>query len=301
MIDERRFVFKRKGPEEATLDDVDNQQHLSLRGVDVSLAPGADLLTSTINAELATNDSEDRFRNMEKCIKTFVRQQCADYSKVSKKHRKRELQKCRGRGLDFDWSEVVDVSTRQGCKRSASAGTAPASDDDGASHVSPACCQLFDLRDVAPGLFLLRGALSVEAQLHWAKRALEVYSLEDHTNLTNLAALQEEIAHGSNSSHDLTRPTSADAAIVSVDAHMSTKAPPSGGECETKAGIDTSEVVMSAPAHAHGRVDEGLWARSCRLRDGFQSFAPLRWSCLGYHYGEDVSFYIFDCNNKDII
>jgi hypothetical protein len=43
------------------------------------------------------------------------------------------------------------------------------------------------------GLFLIPGALSAQEQLSWAKQSLEVYSLAEHTNLTNLTKNQEHI------------------------------------------------------------------------------------------------------------
>lgn len=43
------------------------------------------------------------------------------------------------------------------------------------------------------GLYIIKGALSVSQQLHWAKTACEEYSRADHTNLTNLRNLRGDV------------------------------------------------------------------------------------------------------------
>jgi hypothetical protein len=109
---------------------------------------------------------------------------------------------------------------------------------------------VFDLSLISPGLYVISQALDSHGQLHWAAKAVEEYSAAEHNNLTNLSSL-----YGLNS-------------------RSSDEVKEAGGESN------------AAPSHRSAIPDvAALWQDSALEAVPFQTFAKLRWSCLGYHYG----------------
>lgn len=175
---------------------------------------------------------------MEKRIKRYCKDVTVDLSKLSKRQK---LKLCEARSAQhdkFSWDEVVDVT----CTSSSQRHNITSSASSELSHGT-----LFDLSTISPGLYLVSQALNPEAQVHWAKKAVEEYSTVEHNNLTNLSSL-----YGMSS-----EPACEDESV--------------GGE---------SHVNKDSIPNV-----EDLWVTSCNEPTPFQTFAKLRWSCLGYHYG----------------
>lgn len=116
----------------------------------------------------------------------------------------------------------------------------------------PVNYKVYDLSFVVQGLYLVSNALSASLQIYWAKKALEEYSTVEHTNLSNLTTLQS-LKHNDSDSHD----------IVCTKGDVTEQQYPLGSN-------DCSD----------------LWESSKNDSTPYQSFSRLRWSCLGYHYGD---------------
>jgi hypothetical protein len=116
----------------------------------------------------------------------------------------------------------------------------------------PVNYKVYDLSFVVEGLYLVSNALSASLQIYWAKKALEEYSTVEHTNLSNLTTLQSK-KHDDNDSHNVS--------------------------C-----IDSDVIEQQHPLGSSDWSD--LWDSSKYDSTPYQSFSRLRWSCLGYHYGE---------------
>ena len=120
---------------------------------------------------------------------------------------------------------------------------------------------IHNLSSIVQGLYVIANALSVEQQIYWAIKALEEYSAVEHNNLTNLQALKS-------AERSQEASTSADSASASSTASKYDMG-------------DEVEVVADIPSNL-----SDLWRESSTESIPFSSFAKLRWSCLGYHYGK---------------
>jgi hypothetical protein len=115
---------------------------------------------------------------------------------------------------------------------------------------------VLDLSLISQGLYVISQALDSHEQLLWAAKAVEEYSTAEHNNLTNLSSLYGVISQSSDEVKE------------------------AGGESN------------AAPSHRSAIPDVmALWQRSAHEAVPFQTFAKLRWSCLGYHYG---MFYVLN-------
>ena len=257
----------------------------------------------------SSNDGQynDSFRCMEKSIRNYTRRSILERSTlISKKQKKRQLQEQgHGKWNTFEWSEILDVSANLSNTRIARRDLDfnNEMDNDLLSQYLPPLSDELEVHDlsakVSPGLFLIRNALSVEAQLFWAKRSLEVYSLEDHTNLTNLSnqqAVESIINNSSSAVHISGVPGTADRKS-NIAVNRSVSPEPAGEQSYLESDIN-SRAICSSTLGANGihnncpaaaPVPESLWAQSCRDDDGFQGFSKMRWSCLGYHYGMSMT------------
>jgi hypothetical protein len=194
---------------------------------------------------------------MEKRIKNYCRSVAAVQSNMSKRQRlKAEL----GRKSDetqFSWEEVVDVLSPSCTLASVSCGDDIHFLSKGSSSCSESSSpiKLYDLSAISPGLYLVSQALSVEEQLHWASKAVEEYSKAEHNNLNNLNSL-----------------------------YGTPKETTTGDNADEAAEAPSSSSGVKSTAAAVPSVDD-LWEKSSLEKPPFQTFAKLRWSCLGYHYG----------------
>jgi len=187
---------------------------------------------------------------MEKRIKNYGRSVLANQSNKSKRHKMKMNTGRDESETNFAWSEVLDVcNTSLPCVEHVSPSVA-GYEPDSVNWSEVSNYKVFDLSSISPGLFLICGALSIEQQLYWATKAVEEYSTVEHNNLNNLHSIYE-----SQSNSDTTEKTS------SVE----------NGNNATVKDIPT--------------VEE-LWVNSVKEAVPFETFSKLRWSCLGYHYGE---------------
>lgn len=187
----------------------------------------------------------DEYRVIDRKVKSLVKM--ADRESSVKQRKKRAWNESQGiatiKALESDgyyWSQIVDVrnfdpslpqlalrelSTYSHCSSSSS------------SHHTCSCCdtpcKVYHLENYPTGLFFISRALCKTEQYRWSKIALQQYTKEEHTNLSNLANLNPEHASITD-------------------------------------GKEDSKVI---------------WEQSCQDEDGFLRFRTLRWSCLGYHYG----------------
>lgn len=192
--------------------------------------------------------NDDQFRSMEKRIKRFCKDLTADHSKLSKRQKLKLEQQCPP--SDFTWEEVIDVLNLSDAQRnSLKTNYQPAS--------IIGCTAAHDLSSISRGLFLLSQALTPEQQLFWAAKAVEEYSTAEHNNITNLSSL-----YGQNNN-------------LSED--NSTLNENGGDNSCTNKEESNSQNISSV---------ENLWSDSRSEKEPFQTFAKLRWSCLGYHYGK---------------
>jgi hypothetical protein len=205
----------------------------------------------------------DRFRLMEKRIKNYCRDVAAVQSNTSKRQRLKAEQGRKPDEIHFSWDEVVDVLspacpfTCIDCRNDIHALLGSSSP---CSRNSSTPIKLYDLSSISPGLYVVSQALSVDEQLHWASKAVEEYSKAEHNNLSNLNSLYG--APKDSATNDQGMP--------------STEVPSS------------SSGVKPNVTSVHSVED--LWEKSSVEERPFQTFAKLRWSCLGYHYGT-YSFY----------
>lgn len=202
----------------------------------------------------------DAFRLMEKRIKNYGRDVAANLSKQSKRQRLKASAGRTEHENNFHWSEVFDVQSSRPaltekdtlCSISSSSTGAVSNMCDIAGYTA------YDLTHISPGLFVVSRALSVEQQIYWATKAVEEYSTVEHNNLNNLQSLY-----------------GADSTVTNND---STSEGQQHSEHKSKSAADIPNV-------------EDLWVTSRQESVPFETFARLRWSCLGYHYGKSTFWY----------
>ena len=216
-----------------------------------------------------TSIDGDQFRKMEKRIKNYARRVSLNKSSMSKRQKLRaEQQNSCSEDARFSWLEVVDVHKTKTSFHCVKMGTDLHDTVNGGSSEmamsGAAKCKVFDLGEICPGLYIVSNALSEKEQLHWATKAVEEYSLAEHNNLNNLNSLYG----GRNASS------------VEQKSHERTTS-----DTNTMNGEINNSIALSTP---HGDIPsvEELWKISSQEEVPFQTFAKLRWSCLGYHYGE---------------
>lgn len=219
------------------------------------------------------NDSIDsnNFKRMERGIKNYMKRATILSHKnnispvklsVSRKMLKRQLNQyaipISDNDSDFNWDKhVVDVVNDKSNRYHPMI-------DHSSSYVHhnitsdiidpcvPVNYKVYDLSFIAQGLYLVSNALSASLQIYWAKKALEEYSTVEHTNLSNLNKVQSK-RHDYSESHNI--------------------------DC-----IDSDVIEKQHPVGSNDCSD--LWESSKNDSTPYQSFSRLRWSCLGYHYGE---------------
>eukprot|EP01031_Cornospumella_fuschlensis_P053085 gene53085-64850_t len=106
-------------------------------------------------------DAEDKFRRVDRGIKAFLKG-CLESR--ARNHKKRPwIESPREKAADelFSVGDIVNVS-------------------------SPLSSSRLRFIRSSSGLYIISQGLCKEAQFIWAKRALEKYSKEEHTNLSNL-------------------------------------------------------------------------------------------------------------------
>jgi hypothetical protein len=131
--------------------------------------------------------AEDKFRNVDRGIKTFLKTQQQDFDPRAKKrswYDNNNNESTADSSL-FTWEDVVDSNCSSSKLRFL-------------KSVAGCCCReahdcsntegmkIYELENYPSGLFFISRALCDNAQILWAQRALEVYSTVEHTNLSNL-------------------------------------------------------------------------------------------------------------------
>lgn len=194
-------------------------------------------MTTCVEKIVPVVQAEDRFRNVDRGVKQLVKstQQQVDKSKKRSwtDHNDSTIEN------SFSWSDVVDPLSSSSRLRYIRSIPGCLCTEPHRCTSSAQGTKVFELEGYPSGLYVFMNAICSEGQLIWARRALEVYSTAEHTNLSNLSKLQEN------------------------------------GDKDMR---DANETTNQ------------LWENSIRAKDNFASFNKLRWSCLGYHYGESVPF-----------
>ena len=228
--------------------------------------------TNDVSNDISTMESNN-FKRMERSIKNYIKRATilshknnispVTLSVVSRKMLKRQLNQyaipISDDESDFDWDKhVVDVVNDKINRYH------PIIDHSNSyvhhnyrltSYMDPCVpvnYKVYDLSFVVEGLYLVSNALSASLQIFWAKKALEEYSTVEHTNLSNLTTLNSK-KHDDSDSHNI--------------------------DC-----IDSDVIEQQHPLGSNDWSD--LWDSSKNDSTPYQSFSRLRWSCLGYHYGE---------------
>lgn len=125
----------------------------------------------------------DNFRKLDKAIKSFLlsKKKCRRHKK-SKTAQNKDIMK-------FSWTIVIDCDKISPCIHISTVKSNNFESAGDTNLINP-MAQIFQLDGVANGLYIIRNGLTVEAQMGWAKLAIEEYSLASHTNLTNLKNLK---------------------------------------------------------------------------------------------------------------
>lgn len=135
----------------------------------------------------------DQFRVVDRKIKALVKR--AELESTAKQRKKRAWEESQGISRPQEewkdtWDDVVDVvRSEEKVRYVATLPKCCALDDHECSCAGET--KIFELSTYPPGLFIVRNALCKDQQHKWAKVALEDYSREDHTNLSNLSKLSE--------------------------------------------------------------------------------------------------------------
>lgn len=135
----------------------------------------------------------DQFRVVDRKIKALVKR--AELESTTKQRKKRAWEESQGISRPPEewkdtWGDVVDVvRSEEQVRYVATLPKCCALDDHECNCAGET--KLFELNSYPPGLFIVRNALCKGQQHKWAKVALEDYSREDHTNLSNLSKLSE--------------------------------------------------------------------------------------------------------------
>eukprot|EP01031_Cornospumella_fuschlensis_P041233 gene41233-50320_t len=131
-------------------------------------------------------DAEDKFRRVDRGIKAFLKG-CLENR--ARNHKKRPwIESPREQKASdelFSVGDIVNVSSPLSSSRlrfvRSSSGCLCSE-----AHQCNAEMKIYELLGYPSGLYIISQGLCKEAQYIWAKRALEKYSKEEHTNLSNL-------------------------------------------------------------------------------------------------------------------
>lgn len=160
-----------------------------------------------------------RYRIVDRSVKLFCKKASVQSNEKQRSKRKRWQQEQqilnshKDKDEEFDWNTVInlhnncdderltevqiegihcaDMDREHNCKCSGSA--------------SNETLKFFTVKGAPSGLFLVRNALCLTSQIHWAKKAVEEYSNAEHTNLTNLAKLNGDTTEADISLWDQSR------------------------------------------------------------------------------------------------
>lgn len=207
------------------------------------------------NEQQSSIDKEnDQFRITEKKIKKYIKKQLIKNQYQSKRQKRRneseQMNSFDEKYGSFDWYNVVDIRE---IKNDNSRYTFTLIQSITNSKLSNSST-VYYVNNTPNGLYFIENALSIDQQLHWSKKALEEYSKAEHTNLTNLYKINNSNSNSKQQTDEMT-----------IDNHE---------KCVD--GLDLHTI-------------ENLWQISKDEPNRFQSFSKLRWSCLGYHYGKELS------------
>jgi hypothetical protein len=146
----------------------------------------------------------DEYRSIDRKVKSLVKM--ADRESSVKQRKKRAWNEAQGiptiktlESEGYHWCQIIDVrnfdpsssqplalrelSTHSQCSSSSSHHLCTCSDTP---------CKVYHLETYPAGLYIISRALCKAEQYRWSKIALEQYSKEEHTNLSNLASITEE-------------------------------------------------------------------------------------------------------------
>lgn len=130
----------------------------------------------------------DLFRKRERLVKNFMKAKQQELEHKTKRQKLWKDSEADGANdTAFLWENVVDVRRSQEnleLKETLPRCCSPI------PHICSSTPTIFKLNCGPTGCFVIKDALCPNQQLYWAKKALEVYSTEEHTNLTNLNKLQ---------------------------------------------------------------------------------------------------------------
>lgn len=143
----------------------------------------------------------DQFRAVDRKVKSMVKQ--AELESTTKQRKKRAWEEAQGISRIEEWKEmwntVVDVPRSEENVNFVTTLTRCCGLNDHNCQCSGET-KVYELSSYPPGLFIVRNALCQSQQQAWAKIALEDYSREDHTNLSNLTKLNETESENNSSS-----------------------------------------------------------------------------------------------------
>lgn len=148
------------------------------------------------------SSKHDFFRRKERAIKLFMKNTQDTLENKSKKQKYWKSDEALATSDSFSWeNDVVDIRSKISMKKV----SLKKSFDRCCSTHTHTCMKgstVYQLNNGPDGLFIISDVLCCAEQIYWAKTALEVYSAVEHTNLTNLAKLQNESESSSEQKHD---------------------------------------------------------------------------------------------------
>lgn len=146
----------------------------------------------------------DEYRSIDRKVKSLVKM--ADRESSAKQRKKRAWDESEGiitaktlESEGYHWSQIVDVRNFDPlAPQSALRELSTHSHCSSSSSSHPACtcsdtpCKVYHVEHYPAGLYIISRALCKAEQYQWSKIALEQYTKEEHTNLSNLANLNPE-------------------------------------------------------------------------------------------------------------